>query len=238
MTLIKGDSMRARAATPFRSGRARGPDIAPLAEKTVEAAAEAQEDLAAAELQRLSRRIAELEIALTAAATEQERATAAALARGKEEGLAAAQSADAERLSMLREAVGEAIGRIESRFAEERDIAIEIAHSALDRIFADTTQYRPMVVETARRNAAKLMRGTILGLRVSATDFPDADSLTALPALGIGIKVEADPSLGPGACIFDLTLGTLDASIPNQVAVVEQLFEQIERAADRRAASA
>jgi len=238
VTLIKGDSMRARAATPFRSGRARGPDIAPLAEGTVEAAAEAQEDLAAAELQRLSRRIAELEIALTAAATEQERATAAALARGKEEGLAAAQSADAERLSMLREAVGEAIGRIESRFAEERDIAIEIAHSALDRIFADTTQYRPMVVETARRNAAKLMRGTILGLRVSATDFPDADSLTALPALGIGIQAEADPSLGPGACIFDLTLGTLDASIPNQVAVVEQLFERIERAADRRAASA
>lgn len=230
MSLVKRDSEQARRAALFQSVMAspscdkqsRTPDLNAAASDP----SAAMPDELAMRKSQLADRIAELEAALVAAADERDSACAAALARGRAEGMAAAESREAERSEALKVALADIQASLERRIGEERDLAIDIARAALDRLFGDPALYRGMVEETARRHAASLARGTIVALRVSASDFPDPAALAALPSLGNQVRVEADPNLDSGACIFDLSLGSLDASLSHQAAVIEAVFDQ------------
>lgn len=230
MTLVKRDSVQARRAAIFRSGTVEHLRENPADTSGFTAVSEdppaATPDEAAIRQRRLEDRVSELEAALIAAGEEQEKACAAALARGREDGLAAAESREAERSEALRSTLAEMQASLERRIGEERDLAIDIARAALDRLFGDPALYRGMVEETARRQAASLARGTIVALRVSASDFPDPSALASLPQLGKQVRVEADPDLESGACVFDLSLGSLDASLDRQAAVIEAVFDQ------------
>lgn len=215
MTLIKNNSAAAKRAEAFRS-----PSVT-----AARAAAEAI-DARDAQVQALTEKLREMEAALRAARERNEADCTQAFERGHQEGLAAAETHERERTDVLKGAAVNALAVFEQKLDRERDLAIDIARAALDRIVTDASLYHGLVVETARRHAAALQRGSILALRVSPADFPDAASLAALPQLGPHAKIEADPSLDAGACIFDLSLGSLDASMPRQLAAIEGIFEQ------------
>ncbi|WP_332819472.1 FliH/SctL family protein [Sphingopyxis sp.] len=233
MTLIKGDTALAKRAAAFRS-RTSQPDRAFAANGTtipiIEDATPESDDRGR-QIQALLAQIDEMEAAVRAAQGRHEAECAEARERGREAGFAAATTREQERVDALKGAIGEALATLERKIDSERDLAIDIARAALDRIVADPSLYHGLVTETARRNAAGLQRSSIVGLRVSVADFPDANALAALPPLGNHVKVEADPSLEPGACIFDLSLGSLDASIPRQLAAIEGALEQAYRKA-------
>ena len=233
MTLIKGGTALAKRAAAFRSRTL--PPVNALAENSTTTAiieeATTQSDDHSRQIQALINQIDEMEAAMRAAQGRHEAECAEARERGLEEGFATATTREQERVDALKGAIGEALATLERKIDSERDLAIDIARAALDRIVADPSLYHGLVTETARRNAAGLQRSSIIGLRVSVADFPDADALAALPPLGNHVKVEADPSLEPGACIFDLSLGSLDASIPRQLAAIEGALEQTYRKA-------
>lgn len=236
MTLIKGDTALAKRAATYRSRTlssasafAANGTVTPVTGEAI-----TEPDDHDRQIQALLDRIDEMDATMRAAQARHEAECAEARERGIEEGLASATTREQERVDTLKGAVAEALATLERKIDGERDLAIDIARAALDRIVADPALYHGLVTETARRNAAGLQRSSIVGLRVSVADFPDTDALTALPPLGTHVKVEADPSLEPGACIFDLSLGSLDASIPRQLAAIEGALEQ----SYRKAASA
>lgn len=235
MTLIKSESQMAQRAMPVHlpqgSTRTRERDA------TAEYIPGGVRNDAAIEKDRrpdMIARIAELEAALQAAAQASYAACAEAEKRGYAKGLDDAEVREAELLQGLRTALMGAVATLDQRFDAERDLAIEIARAALDRLFADPSLYRGMVVETARLQAAGLRGSAAVRLRVSEADFPDAETLGSLPSVDAALTVESDAALAAGSCIFDLTLGTLDASIARQQAVIEHILDQ----AERRAASA
>ncbi len=241
MTLIKRSSALAGRAAAFRADtaparRGFGDPLAPPPQD--DGTGDGIDDTRERYMQLLEARIAELEAALRDGESEREDASADAFRRGhaegREEGLAAAATREQERVEAVQDAVAKAVSTIDRKIDGERDLAIDIARAALDRILADPAMYHGLVAETARRHAAALQRGTILRLRVSPLDFPDASALEVLPRLSGGAVVEADPSIEAGSCIFDLTLGSLDASIPRQLIAIDEVFEK----SYRKAASA
>ncbi len=237
MTLIKGGTALAQRASAFRTGAPVSRDATGRVNDAAPPAAGAsftEPNAHEREKTALAARIDGLEAALRAAEEQRETACAEAFKQGRDEGLAAAETREQERLDAVKGALAKALAALEREIDEGRDLAIDIARAALDRLVADPSLYHGLVTETARRNAAGLQRSSIIRLRVSRADFPDAAALTALPPLGHHVKIEADPALEPGACIFDLSLGSLDASIPRQFATIEGVLEQ----AYRKAASA
>lgn len=225
MTLIKRGSPLASRAADYRVAApslARPADIAPDTEPAEQADPREQR------IAELTGRVAELEAALEAASGGHEEACSAAYERGRADGTEAAETLEHERLAALNSALEAAVAALGRHIDQERDVAVDIARGALDRLFADPSLYAGMVAETARRQASSLARGSILALRVSATDFPDPGALALLPALGADVRVEADASLASGACLFDLTLGSLDASIAQQAAVIANILGQSE----------
>lgn len=232
MTLIKGNSAIAKRAAAFRSPSVAA-EVASARHQVAiqnDITAEA-EDKQGAQVRALTDQVEALEAALRTAQDQNEIDRAEAFEQGREEGLAAAETREHERIAVLQGAVTEALATLERKVDQERDLAIDIARAALDRVVADPALYHGLVAETARRHAAGLQRGSIVGLRVSPIDFPDADALAALPQLGTHAKVEADPALEAGACIFDLSLGSFDVSIPRQLAAIEGALEQTYRKA-------
>lgn len=235
MTLIKSDSAAAKRAEAFRPASATAAPIATdrRTARKIEFGGDTidERDL---QVRTLTDQLREVEATLHTVREQNEADCAQAFERGREEGRGEAEKGERERTGALKGAVADALATLEQKIDRERDLAIDIARAALDRIVTDPSLYHGLVAETASRHAAALQRGSIVALRVSPTDFPDADALAALPQLGPHAKIEADPSLDAGACIFDLSLGSFDASLPRQLAAIEGIFEQ----SYRKAASA
>lgn len=227
MTLFKAHSATAKFALPFRAsasdvGNRSAPD-------TTDTLGEA--DRQAQQLASLRANITELETKLDDMQARQREECAEAFERGRTEGLALAESREAERLVLLNDSLGNFVREVSDRIDRDRDLAIDIARAAIARVVANPELYHGLVTETARRNAANLLQSTLIRLRVSPTDFPDTEALAMLPALGAHVGVEADPALDAGACIFDLSLGSLDASIPRQFVAIENALDQASRKA-------
>lgn len=228
MTVIKATNAAARRAARFPA------DGAASASNALASSSPPPRDIVADKVEQLVARVAELEAMLRR--SEEEKTALAEKMRdeGRREGEAAASTRDRERLELLAKRLGEAVAGVESAIDARRDIAIEIARAALERLFADPELYTGMVAETARRQAAGLARGTVVALRVSAADFPDAAALSLLPDFGEMVRIETEADLPSGACLFDLRLGTLDASLPRQWEAIGALLDR----APVRAASA
>lgn len=228
MTVIKATNAAASRAARFAADRTAS------ASNDLAFSSAPPRDIATDRIEALAARVAELEALLRRSEEEKTAIGEKMRDEGRREGEAAASTRDRERLELLAKRLGEAVAGMESAIDSRRDIAIEIAHAALERLFADPDLYTGMVAETARRQAAGLARGTIVALRVSAADFPDAAALSLLPDFGEAVHIEAEADLPSGACLFDLRLGMLDASLPRQWEAIGALLDR----APARAASA
>ncbi|GAA4044749.1 FliH/SctL family protein [Parerythrobacter jejuensis] len=168
----------------------------------------------------LARRISELEAALRAAQDDAAKERDAAREKGHQEGhkkgLAEAETKDAERLELLRKAIEAAQADTLKSLDQQRSLAIDIARATMGQILGDASNHLALVNETAAYWKDKLAGAAVLKLRVSSADFADAYAIEELQA-GIGnLDIQIDDELKTGACIFDLQLGEVDASIPLQ----------------------
>ena len=223
MTLIKAADRPAGGIVTFNIGSAA---VAPLADEAM--VPEVDDGLpirSEADMARL--RIAQLEQELATLRDDTEQAVVKAEQQGYDRGLEVASRLEDEKLAALGKSLEDglqgALGVVEGETA----LAIEIAREALAHILGDPAQYQSAIVAIARHWAKQISASSIVRLRVSDKDFPVADNADPLALFGNQFEVVRDATLAQGACLFDLVLGRLDASVPRQLAEVNALFDRV-----------
>lgn len=111
------------------------------------------------------------------------------------------------------------IDRAESTRRVHRKLA-EVVTTAVERIVG--SEKRAALYERALVTVQSLTRGaTALTLRVHGSDHEHARAaLASLPSSdgqGLAIELRVDPTLKPGACVFESDMGILDASLETQL---------------------
>ena len=171
-------------------------------------------------------RIADLEEALKAREKELEEARKKAFDEGQKTGEAAASRKSEEALALLGQAAEQGVKSLEAKLDGQIETSVEIARALLRRILGDEAELPWHVAETARRWKSEIAGSSLIRLRVSAEDFPDESELADLAKSFAGTEILAEADLARGSCLFDLKLGTLDASISRQLDNAEALLDQ------------
>ncbi len=176
----------------------------------------------------LLERIDVLECSLSEAANEIERAKSESYEEGLRTGQEEADRLATEGLSLLREALEEGREELRKNFEHQLDAGIMIARAILRSVLGQSADLRDHIIQTAMRWKNELEDSSVISLRVSPLDFSDDHQLAPLEKSIAGTEIRIDPSLGRGACLFDLALGSLDASIPLQLENAEEFLNEFE----------
>ncbi|OLL30867.1 hypothetical protein BTH42_14935 [Burkholderia sp. SRS-W-2-2016] len=148
--------------------------------------------------------------------------------KGIETGIARAEYGHAQQLDALAAGIDSALAVFGERLLGIEAIALDVAQAALRKTLGDSDRYAALVVQTARHHVAQIAAGSLIGMRVSAEDFPTSAELSeAFAAITRNTKlaVEVDPQLTAGSCVIDLTLGRLDVSLPRQLAQIDHTLD-------------
>lgn len=163
-------------------------------------------------------RIAELEAALADAqgslamlrrqhAAEIDEARSDAHAEGLSEGLRQNKAL----LDMLVQAAKRGEAAIVGGLQESSGVALAIARSALGRLFADRSQWSAMIADIVAVRREDIDSHLLLGIRVSAKDFPSDETLAGIGAACTRTTFVVDPDLPSGELLFELRLGEMEA---------------------------
>ena len=161
-------------------------------------------------LAELEAEIARLEAALVSHKREAARAIEAARAEGR--GLADARAAWDKRLEEL------------------ELLAVTLARAALGKMFGESSDLGELVTRTVAHHVAGLAADSVVGVRVSAADFP-GDALDTLSArIDVArTRLAIDPDLDAGECRIDLKLGAIDVEPARQWAILDGALAAMER---------
>ncbi len=173
-------------------------------------------------------KIGVLEDALADATSELERTKARAYEEGIKAGQEEARELSTESLSLLREAMEGGLEGLRETLENQSDAAIMIARAILRSMLGESADFPEHIVQTAGLWRQELEDSSVISLRVSSLDFPDSGDLAALEKAIKGTEIKIDPTLGRGACLFDLALGSLNASIPRQLENAERFLDGFE----------
>ena len=171
--------------------------------------------------------IAELHQRLANAENEADLREDAAFARGRREGEDLATGETEKRLELLRAGLEAMQHTHANRLAEYELLALQLARTAMGRVFTDDSLQAELVAETIARKLAATKRELVMGLRVSPRDFRSDDELRALGAQFPGLRIEQDERLEAGGCAVDLRLGMIDLGLPGQWQRLTAFFEEL-----------
>ena len=230
MSLVKAANTSSPATQSFEFTRVlhKAPSEAeskPIEAKAAVNAAPAKDKSLAKEAHFLDR-IAALEKALG----EKDKAIEAAKATSYQEGLKAgkkeAETKTDEALKLLEGSLKQGSKVLHEKLDGQVELSLDLARTILRRVLGDAFQMPAHVLSTAQHWKQELAEGSILRIRVSADDFTDQSSLDSLQAEFANVEIVPQLDLKPGACLFDLKLGTLDASIDGQLEKAEAFLLQ------------
>lgn len=175
----------------------------------------------------------EARAALADVRREGERAVEAARSEGRRDGLAQAESREEERLAALGEVLEGAIRNIDAKLADLDRLAAELASVALERLLDDPAAMRTASTSFIVRQVRDLRRSRLIRAQVSAHDFEDEESLTALGARmrdGSGdIELIRDAGLQSGQAKLDFALGHADLDFTSQLQSFAALLRNMAR---------
>ena len=174
----------------------------------------------------LNARLAQMTEQLAAEKARLVEVRAEAKAEGFAEGQLAAEQREQERIDLLAAAAHEASAQVSRSVEASRDLAIEIARATVAAILGQSDDHAALVSATACKWAEELKSSAIIRLRVSGHDFAAPVDVAKLEAALNGVRVTAQHDLPHGACVFDLELGQLDASIPGQAARADEFLRK------------
>lgn len=183
----------------------------------------------AQQIARLEQEIASLRSRLEEEAESAGQRETEAFERGVATGLERAASRDDQRLAALGESIAKARAALADGVARLEILSLEIAQTALARIFGDETLYAGMVAAALRHQLGDLAGALAISARVSPADFPDEQALATLAAEHPQVDLRRDPALAAGECRIDLGLGRLDAGIAGQWARLSALLDDLAR---------
>jgi type III secretion protein L len=160
--------------------------------------------------------IAELRQRLADAESEADEREDAAFERGRREGEDLATGETEKRLELLRKGVDALQQSHSDRLAEYELLALQLARTALTRVFGDEGQRTEMVTQAITQRLASIKRKLVVRVSVSARDFRSKEELETLTARLPGFEIVPDKALDAGGCLVDLRLGTIDLGLPGQ----------------------
>lgn len=186
-------------------------------------------DPRAIELARLSAEVERLKRAREEEAEASDRAVAAAREEGRTQGLAEAQTREADRLATLSKALAESAASFQARLEGLDALAPALARAALGKLFVDIEDWAAPVEAMLARQLGELRRAAVVAVRVSPHDFPDAQAVAGLSnTLGIeGVRVEVDRELRAGASRIECRLGQIDLDLRAQSQALAALLEEM-----------
>lgn len=201
-------------------------ETSPIEQRPAKPAANAETKALANEADVLKLRIASLEAALEEARTELEQSAKARFDEGRKAGLEDAEKLDRERVDLLDKALQAAAKIADEAWTSTQSLSLAIAGVAIDKVFGDKASLRQAVEASIEQQLAAIRPEVVSRLRVSARDFTDEQAVADIANKCVFV-VECDPALEPGSCIFDLSLGRLDASIGKQRQAILELLDGI-----------
>ncbi|WP_298303612.1 hypothetical protein [uncultured Erythrobacter sp.] len=188
----------------------------PIEAKTAVGVAPSQDQSLAKEDHFLDQ-IAALEKALSEKEKEITAAESAAYEEGFKAGKKAADSKSEEAIELLKASLSQSEKGLKESLNNQVEAGIAISRAILGNILGNRFEMPAHVVSAATHWKSELAAGSVLGLRVSADDFPDKGALDALSQEFPSVEIVSQSDLKSGACFFDLKLGSLDASIDRQL---------------------
>ncbi|WP_448661558.1 hypothetical protein ACG3SL_12910 [Sphingomonas sp. CJ20] len=159
------------------------------------------------------------------------RAVEAAREQGRREGFARAERRDADGIAAIRQGVEQARADFVRQLDALDRLAPELACTALAKLFANVDDWAAAAQAMIARQLAALRRSSVVAIRVSAEDFPDAEAVAALSATlaAEGLRVESDRTLRAGASRIECRLGQIDLDARTQWQAVSALLEEMTR---------
>lgn len=179
---------------------------------------------------RLATMEAEIERLQTALQT-QKRDAASAIEAARKEGREEAVADEAKRTKLVERGLAEAREAWDARLENLDILAVKLARAALAKMFGDSADLGDLVTRTVAHHLGGLAADAVIGVRVSAEDFPG----DAIEMLGSRIdlarsRLAVDPDLDAGGCRIDLKLGAIDVEPARQWAVIDRALAAMERA--------
>lgn len=175
----------------------------------------------------LEAQVAELRHRLQEAGEAAKDGVEEALERGREEGRKQAESGEKQRLEALAEALTEIGQEHKTRLGDCELLALQLARTALSRIFGEHEALAGLVSATLAHHLAKVKPELVVGVRVSPEDFAGEAALETLTQAHGGIAVRADADLATGECEIDLKLGKIDIGLSGQWQRLSAYFDEL-----------
>jgi flagellar biosynthesis/type III secretory pathway protein FliH len=137
---------------------------------------------------------------------------------GREAGLKAAKSREAERLAALDAALKGATEDYRTKIEALEHIATSVAAAGLEKVFGARNEFAALATEVIKEQVRQLERRSIVSVEVSRADFTDDEKLEALAASARIPKLllTASDDLPAGGCTIKLTLGALEIGVDQQ----------------------
>lgn len=181
------------------------------------------------QLTALRREVERLGQALAQSAVTLEQAKRDAREAGKREAAESIRRSDEKQIAALKGGVSSALQSWEARLAKLDGLAALLCKTALAKMFNDDASRSDLVLGSIARQMRHLRRETVLAVRVSKRDFPDAAAIQAIAAeTGSGsVTVIADPDLPAGDCRMDLQLGHVDIGPRTQWSQLSGLLDTL-----------
>jgi flagellar biosynthesis/type III secretory pathway protein FliH len=181
------------------------------------------------ELSALERRAAALERELEETRASLASRIEAARTEGRQEAALAHKRDDAKALATLEAAAKSSLERLDERLVAIEAFALLMSETALQKVFAGAQDFRDLMSRAVKRQVDQLRAETVLGVNVSASDFPDEASLQKLAAsLGAGrVAIARDAKLPRGEARIDLRLGRIELSLPEHWASLQTLLRSL-----------
>jgi type III secretion protein L len=127
---------------------------------------------------------------------------------GKCDGRTAADDDMKQRIDRLDAALLSAQAAWERRLGEIDVLAVQLARTALAKLFADSSDFGDLVSRAIKRKLSTLQASSVVAIVVSEGDFNREALATLLD--GSAVAIATDPALATGACRVDLKLGHID----------------------------
>lgn len=213
-----------RKAKPEMAATGHAVEPAPASDLPIEACPESQSIIHIAELERQIQRLNEdlRNAAVSADARETE-----AFARGEQEGARNAQSRADELVKTLHCALETATQELSRKLENLEVLSLEVAQTALARIFGDKNKYAQMAADSVSHHLRRIESAIVLRVRLSREDFADEQALNDLVQRFPGVEIGNDPALASGQCIIDLSLGRIEAGIGEQWQRLSQFLDTL-----------
>lgn len=174
----------------------------------------------------LEANIAELSRKLAEAEDDAQMREDAAYTRGRKDGVGLSAGEEDKRASALAAMLEKLQHTHSDRLAQYELLALQLARTALGRIFGDEQLHAELVAAAVSNQLSKIRRELVTKIRLSPEylGFTSADPDVEHFA---GITVESDASLDADECEIDLHLGRIDLGLPGQWQRLGEFFDQL-----------